>query len=462
MKITMPEKVQYILQQLHDNGYEAYAVGGCVRDALLGREPEDWDITTSAKPEQVKALFRRTVDTGLQHGTVTVMLDKDGFEVTTYRIDGLYEDGRHPTEVTFTGDLIEDLKRRDFTINAMAYSEETGIVDAFDGVGDLDRQVIQCVGDPRERFSEDALRILRAVRFGAQLDFDIEENTRLAILEKAPTLSKISAERIRVELDKLLCSKHPERLLVAKELGITKVVFPEFDIMLATPQNHPHHQYNVGIHSLKTVENVQKLAREAAIDKKDFSVLTWTAMLHDVGKSQCLTVDEKGITHFYNHPAAGKELARKILRRLRFDNYTIDMACHLIQYHDVEFSLKRNKMRKCMNVIGAEKMPYLFLLVKGDKLAQSMYQREEKMEKLAAAEALYKDIVEEKECVNLKMLAVNGSDLLSIGFPRGKCMGEMLQSLLELVLEDPQQNTKENLLTIAKRSIPTEETHRLT
>ena len=460
MKINMPEKVQYILQQLHDNGHEAYAVGGCVRDALLGREPEDWDITTSAKPEQVKELFRRTVDTGLQHGTVTVMLDKDGFEVTTYRIDGVYEDGRHPKEVTFTGDLIEDLKRRDFTINAMAYSEETGIVDAFDGVGDLERHVIKCVGDARERFSEDALRILRAVRFGAQLDFDIEEQTRQAILEKAPTLSKISAERIRVELDKLLCSKHPERLLVAQELGITKVVFPEFDIMLDTPQNHPHHQYNVGLHSLKTVENVQKLAREAELDKKDFSVLTWTAMLHDVGKPKCLTVDEEGITHFYNHPAVGKELAKEILRRLRFDNYTIDLACHLIQYHDVQFSLKKKKMRKWMSVIGTDKMPYLFLLIQGDKLAQSMYQREEKMDNLAAARALYEEILEDKECVSLKMLAVNGSDLLSIGFPKGKCMGEMLQSLLELVLEDPEQNTKENLLAIAQKNIPKEEAHR--
>lgn len=230
--------------------------------------------------------------------------------------------------------------------------------------------------------------------------------------------------------------------------------------MLATKQNHPHHQYDVGIHSLKTVENVQKLAREASVDKKDFSVMTWAAMLHDVGKPQCLTVDEKGITHFYNHPAEGKELARKILRRLRFDNYTIDFVCHLIQYHDVQFSLKKNKMRKWMNLIGTEKMPYLFLLIKGDKLAQSLYQREEKMEKLAAAQALYREIVEDKECVDLKMLAVNGGDLISIGFPKGKCMGEMLHSLLELVLEKPEQNTKENLLAIAKQNIPREDAHR--
>ena len=454
MKIDMPEKVQYILQQLHDCGYEAYAVGGCVRDALLGREPEDWDITTSAKPEQVKELFRRTVDTGLQHGTVTVMLDKEGFEVTTYRIDGTYEDGRHPTEVTFTGDLIEDLKRRDFTINAMAYSEETGIVDAFDGMGDLKRHVIRCVGDARERFSEDALRILRAVRFGAQLDFDIEEQTRCAIEEKAQTLSKISAERIRVELDKLLCSEHPERLLVAQELGITRIVFPEFDEMLATAQNHPHHQYDVGNHSLKAVEQIHRIARAAGVDKKDFSVLTWTAMLHDVGKPSCLTVDEEGITHFYKHPEASRTMSRGILRRLRFDNYMVDRASHLIRYHDVTFSEKKAKMRRMMNNIGVEAMSQLFLVMEADILAQSEYKRQEKLARLQAARELYSEILEDGECVTLKELAVNGNDLLQEGFQKGKCMGEILHYLLDMVLEHPEMNEKNILLALAEEQFP--------
>lgn len=449
MEIQIPEKVDFILNLLHENGYEAYAVGGCVRDAMLGREPQDWDITTSAQPEQVKALFERTIDTGIQHGTVTVMLGKEGFEVTTYRIDGDYEDGRHPKAVQFTNNLLEDLRRRDFTINAMAYSRETGVVDAFDGLGDLQRHVITCVGDARERFSEDALRILRAVRFAAQLNFSIEEKTMEAIREKAQTLEKISAERIRVELDKLLCSDYPDHLILAKELGITAVVLPEFDKMLATPQRHKHHQYDVGVHCIKAVEHVHAAAKEQGIGGKEYSILSWSALLHDVGKPSCLTLDEDGTTHFYGHPAVGKEMARKILRRLRFDNYTIDLACRLIQYHDVTFSEKKSKMRKLMNTIGIEWMPYLFLLMQGDILSQSMYQREEKLATLACAKKLYQEVLDAKECVNLKMLAVNGSDLLKDGFQKGKNMGEILQYLLDYVIENPEKNEKQILLQIA-------------
>ena len=212
MRIQIPSHVEYIIGKLNQNGYEAFAVGGCVRDTLLGRTPGDWDITTSARPEQVKALFRRTIDTGIQHGTVTVMLERTGYEVTTYRIDGEYEDGRHPRQVEFTSDLLEDLKRRDFTINAMAYSHETGIVDAFGGMEDLEKRVIRCVGEPMERFEEDALRILRAIRFSAQLDFSIEEKTREAITRIAPNLAKVSRERVQMELTKLLCSDHPEQI----------------------------------------------------------------------------------------------------------------------------------------------------------------------------------------------------------------------------------------------------------
>lgn len=454
MKIAIPEKVEWILNVLHENGYEAYAVGGCVRDALIGREPKDWDITTSAAPMQVKELFRRTIDTGIQHGTVTVMLDKEGFEVTTYRIDGKYEDGRHPKEVQFTSSLVEDLKRRDFTINAMAYSKEEGIVDAFDGVGDLERKVIRCVGNAKERFSEDALRILRAVRFSAQLDFDIEEETKTAIVEKAPTLEKISAERIREEIDKLICSSNPKRLCLAKELGITKVVFPEFDRMLDTAQKHRHHRYDVGMHSLVAVEQIQKIAKREGVAEKETSILCWTALLHDVGKPDCLQIDEEGVTHFYGHPKAGKEMARNILRRLRFDNYTIDFACQLIQYHDMQFSPKKNGMRRTMNKIGVDRLPYLFMLMEADILAQSDYKRAEKLENLARAKALYEDVLASEECVTLKDLAVNGSILIEEGFPKGKQMGEVLKALLEEVLEEPEKNQKDILLQIAKERFP--------
>ena len=253
LRIQIPEKANRIIAALTEAGFEAYVVGGCVRDAILGRTAADWDITTNARPEQVKALFPRTLDTGLQHGTVTVMQGREGFEVTTYRIDGEYLDGRHPEKVTFTPSLLEDLRRRDFTVNAMAYNEKEGLVDAFDGLGDLKRRQIRCVGNAEERFTEDALRILRAVRFSAQLDFTIEAHTRAALSRFAPRLSKVSAERIQTELVKLLTSPHPERFRVVWETGISAVILPEFDACMNTPQNHPHHSWSVGEHTLRAL-----------------------------------------------------------------------------------------------------------------------------------------------------------------------------------------------------------------
>lgn len=273
IRIRVPEKGQYIIETIKAAGFDAYVVGGCVRDSILGRQPEDWDITTSARPEQVKALFARTIDTGLQHGTVTVMLDKDGFEVTTYRLDGEYEDSRHPKSVTFTPDLREDLKRRDLTINAMAYNEQSGLVDLFGGLEDLNAGVIRCVGDPRERFGEDALRILRAIRFSAQLGYTIEPETLSAVRQLAPALSRISAERIQAELVKLLMSPHPDFLRTAYDNGVTKVFLPEFDRCMQTDQRHPHHCWNVGEHILHSLKEVEA-------DR----VLRLALLLHDIGK----------------------------------------------------------------------------------------------------------------------------------------------------------------------------------
>ncbi|MCI8410708.1 MAG: CCA tRNA nucleotidyltransferase [Lachnospiraceae bacterium] len=450
MCINLPEKVDYILKKLQKQGFEAYAVGGCVRDALLGREPEDWDITTSARPEQVKEIFRRTIDTGIQHGTVTVMMEKEGFEVTTYRIDGEYDDSRHPKSVQFTGDLIEDLKRRDFTINAMAYNKEEGLVDVFDGAKDLRNGMLRCVGSPIERFSEDALRMLRAVRFAGQLDFVIEEETKQAIIKLSSGLGKISAERIRVELDKLLCSRKPEHLLTASELGITSIVLPEFDRMLATQQNHPHHQYNVGVHTLKAIEYVHEQKEELMFGKRTLSLLSWTALLHDIGKPDTRTVDEEGIDHFYLHVPKSREMAKNILKRLRWDNHTIDTVCRLVQYHDVCFSKKKGKMRHLMNGIGVEFMPYLFIIMKADILAQSMYMREEKLQNLQQAQRMYEEIQSAGDPVSLKMLDINGIDLQEAGFPKGKLLGEILNGLLECVMEKPELNQRETLLALAK------------
>ena len=435
MKMILPEKVNFIIHTLQKHGFEGYAVGGCVRDAMLSRVPQDWDITTSAKPEQVKSLFKHTIDTGIQHGTVTVMLDHEGFEVTTYRIDGEYEDARHPKEVQFTSNLLEDLKRRDFTINAMAYNETDGLVDAFDGLGDLERGIIRCVGVAEERFTEDALRMLRAVRFAAQLGFSIEEKTRDAIGKLAPNLAKVSAERIQIELVKLLTSAHPEEIKTAWQTGLTKVFLPEFDAMMETEQHNPHHQYAVGEH---TIISLQEIRAE--------KVLRLTMLLHDVAKPICKNTDEKGVDHFYGHAQKSAEMARNILRRLKFDNDTTNRVCRLVACHDHMPALTEKSVRKAVFRNGTEQYPALFDVKQADILAQSNYLREEKLEAVAAYEELYRAIMEKQQCLSIKDLAISGSDLIALGMSQGKEIGETLKQLLERVLEDPQLNTKEKLV----------------
>jgi len=435
MKMILPEKVNFIIDTLQKHGFEGYAVGGCVRDAMLSRVPQDWDITTSAKPEQVKELFKHTVDTGIQHGTVTVMLDHEGFEVTTYRIDGEYEDARHPKEVQFTSNLLEDLRRRDFTINAMAYNEKDGLVDAFDGLGDLKRGIIRCVGIAEERFTEDALRMLRAVRFAAQLGFDIEDKTKAAISKLAPNLAKVSAERIQIELVKLLSSAHPEEIKAAWETGLTKVFLPEFDTMMVTEQNNPHHQYSVGEHTIAALQNARP-------DK----VLRLTLLLHDIAKPVCRTTDEDGIDHFYGHEAKGAEMARMVLRRLKFDNDTTNRVCRLVACHDHMPALTEKSVRKAIVRNGTEQYPVFFEVKRADTLAQSMLHRGEKLAAIDAYEKMYEGIMEKQQCLAIKDLAVSGSDLIALGMEPGKAIGEMLNALLEQVLEDPSLNTKEKLI----------------
>jgi len=433
--MILPEKVNFIIHTLQKHGFEGYAVGGCVRDAMLSRVPQDWDITTSAKPEQVKSLFKHTIDTGIQHGTVTVMLDHEGFEVTTYRIDGEYEDARHPKEVQFTSNLLEDLKRRDFTINAMAYNETDGLVDAFDGLGDLERGIIRCVGVAEERFTEDALRMLRAVRFAAQLGFSIEEKTVAAIGKLAPNLAKVSAERIQIELVKLLTSAHPEEIKTAWKTGLTKVFLPEFDAMMETEQKNPHHQYSVGEH---TIISLQEVRAE--------KVLRLTMLLHDVAKPLCKITDEKGVDHFYGHVEKGAEMARAVLRRLKFDNDTTNRVCRLVACHDHMPALTEKSVRKAVFRNGTEQYPALFDVKRADVLAQSDYLREKKLETIAVYESFYQAIMEKQQCLSIKELAIGGADLITLGMRPGKEIGETLKQLLELVLEDPQLNTKEKLI----------------
>lgn len=438
MELRIPEKAKIILHTLEEAGYEAYVVGGCVRDSILGRSPDDWDITTSAKPEEVKALFRRTVDTGLIHGTVTVMLDKEGFEVTTYRVDGEYEDGRHPKEVSFTASLEEDLKRRDFTINAMAYNPKRGLVDLFGGIQDMENRIIRCVGNPLERFTEDALRILRAVRFSAQLGFSIEGETLKAISVLAPNLKYVSAERIQVELLKLLVSPHPDYLRTAYEAGITKEILPEFDRCMETEQNTPHHCYNVGEHTLQSLLNIRA-------DK----VLRLTMLLHDFGKPLVKRTDENGRDHFKTHGPEGEKMAVSILRRLKMDNDTIRKVRSLIKWHDYRPKGEAVSVRKAASLIGEELFPLYLEVQKADILAQSIYRREEKLSRLWTVSALYEEIMEKGQCISLKTMALTGRDLIDAGYAPGKELGEILEKLLSHVLENPEDNKKEILLKLA-------------
>lgn len=438
MKIQLPDKVHTIIETLSEAGYEAYAVGGCIRDSVLGKTPNDWDITTSAKPEEMKRLFARTVDTGIKHGTVTVLMDKEGFEVTTYRIDGVYEDGRHPREVTFTANLEEDLKRRDFTINAMAYNEQAGLVDIFGGIQDIERGVIRCVGNAEERFTEDALRMLRAVRFSAQLGYQIEEDTKDAIRKLAPNLRLISAERIQAELVKLVVSDHPDYLRTAYETGITRQILPEFDLCMERPQHNPHHCYSVGEHILHSMMEIEP-------DK----VLRLGMLFHDIGKPQTMTVDDMGISHNKGHADVGEKMTSRILHRLKFDNDTIYKVTRIVRYHDQEVGDSPAGVRRAVNRVGEEIFRMLFAVKRADILAQSEYQRKEKLEKLAYIKELYDEICRKQECMSLKELAVTGTDLIALGIAPGKEIGVLLNELLEIVLEEPERNTREELLRIS-------------
>ena len=404
VRIALPKDVKHMIDVLMENGYEAYAVGGCVRDSILGRVPGDWDITTSALPMQVKGLFRRTVDTGIQHGTVTVMLGRNGYEVTTYRIDGKYEDSRHPESVEFTPKLEEDLKRRDFTINAMAYNDEHGVVDIFDGVGDLQRKIIRCVGNAHDRFDEDALRILRAVRFSAQLGFGIEENTARAAKELAVNLKRISSERIHTEFNKMLKSAHPDYFSVADAIGIMEIVLPEYHVMSAEDKAF-----------------VGALAKECACLLPE----RYAAMLFMSGG------------YSEEDPA---DTAKRVLKRLKLDNDTINTASMLLRFGMLEITDDEPRIRH-------------IIYETGDKNILRILDFRTAYEKcigndIADVRRMYdicNMIFERGDCVSLKNLAITGKELIAMGVPAGRQMGEILNSLLMLVLDNPQLNDREQL-----------------
>ena len=440
-KVRIPAKVSEIISALRERGFEAYAVGGCVRDSILGRIPMDWDITTSALPGQVKEIFDHTVDTGIAHGTVTVLCKGEAFEVTTFRIDGKYEDSRHPSSVTFTPSLREDLKRRDFTINAMACSDQEGLIDLYGGMVDLREKIIRCVGDPYDRFTEDALRIMRAVRFAAQLDFEIDPGTALAARELAPALNKISAERIRDELVKLLISDHPQRMWTLCRLGMTAVILPEFDAAFEQPQNGPHHSVDVGTHTLLTLEKVRP-------DK----TLRLAALLHDLAKPAVGKMGNDGIWRFPDHAREGAALAEKILKRLKFDNETVRRVTTLVRYHSFYPEATPAGIRKAAAMIGEDIFEDYLALKRADIAAQRPESTAERSRLIDSAGRLYEQIMERGDCLNLKGLALTGQDLLEDGMKKGPGIGYVLGELLEAVLEDPAINEK-NILLAKSREI---------
>ncbi len=437
--LEVPKDAEVILETLMDAGYEAFVVGGCVRDCILGREPKDWDITTSARPEQVKALFKKTIDTGIQHGTVTVMMHHEGYEVTTYRIDGEYEDSRHPKEVVFTENLIEDLKRRDFTINAMAYNPRTGVVDAFDGIGDLERKLVKCVGDPMERFTEDALRIMRAVRFAAQLGFEIDGPTAEAVKVIAPRLNNISAERIATELIKMLTSPNPGHIRIAADLGITAMMLPEYDAVRGLMPNSPNHIYDVETHTIKALEAVEA-----------DQVLRLCMLLHDLGKARTEVVVRDGREVFKDHNETGAVMAGKILRRLKLDNHTREAVMKLIASHNMQYEANEVSVRKALNRVGEDLFDQFLKVQTADACAKSPEKKEASLEDLRKKRTIYDKIISEGQCFTIKGLAIGGRDLIAAGVKPGPQLGEILDQLCKRVIEDQSLNTKEQLMSLAE------------
>lgn len=425
----MPNHVEKILEKLHKAGFEAYIVGGCVRDMLLNNTPHDWDITTSADPLEVKGLFDRTIDTGIEHGTVTVMMGSEGYEVTTYRLDGTYTDHRRPDTVDFTKSLREDLKRRDFTINAMAYNKEDGVVDLFDGQKDLADGIIRCVGVAKERFTEDALRMLRAIRFAARFAFVIDGETEEAIKSLSHLIQHVSGERIHMELTKTLCSDNPAYIERLVTYGLLDYVLPEFKPNVGLEQNHPYHVYPVDQHTYECLKNIE--GEEG---------LRWAIYLHDIGKGYTKTTDDQGIDHFYGHPKISVDLANVILGRLKFDNKTRRRILKLIETHDYRFEATLKSVRKAMAKIGTDLYPQYLAVQRADVLGQNPDKGPDRIADLAAKELMYHEVIRLNQCVTIKDLALSGKDIIAMGLPSGALIGELLDHLLTYVLEKPDRN----------------------
>ena len=444
--VDIPAPVREILERLETAGHRAWCVGGCVRDALLGRPPEDWDVTTAARPEETMALFGdRAVPTGLRHGTVTVRTAAGGVEVTTLRRDGTYRDHRRPESVEFTDSLEEDLRRRDFTVNAMAMDLAGDLHDPLGGRADLAAGILRCVGDPDRRFDEDALRILRGLRFTAQLGLAVDPDTAAAIHRNRALLGDIAPERIWTELKKLVTGAHAAEVLRAYP-DVIGVFWPEVLPMVGFDQRNRHHCHDVWEHTLHALAAVPPEVE-----------LRLAMLLHDIGKPNCFTVDEKGQGHFYGHPAESARLAGEMLRRLRADNATTETVVRLVTWHDKNIPRTRSGVARALGKLGERDLRRLLDVKRADNLAQAPEYRAVQGE-IDKAEAILDQLLAESACVSLRQLAVNGRDLLALGLS-GPAVGRILRTLLDAVLDETLPNQRAALLAAAQNYKESEERH---
>ncbi len=442
--IQLPSNVQFAIDRLEQSGYDAYIVGGCVRDSILGKEPNDWDITTSASPEDTLKAFsdHRTIETGLKHGTVSVVIDGEVLEITTYRIDGEYLDNRHPESVSFSRSIADDLARRDFTVNAMAYHPVRGLVDLYGGREDIRARVIRCVGAPCRRFREDGLRILRAIRFASVLDFTVEENTANAVHECRNLLSNIAAERIREEFCKLLCGKGAVPVL--RDFGdVCSVFLPEMGRCIGFLQNSKYHCHDVFEHTLAALaeENTGDLVTRLSI------------LFHDIGKPLCYTEDAEG-GHFKGHASIGVEITDAVLHRLRFDNDRIARICELVALHDLPIPATARSVKRLMRRLSDADILRLLEIKRCDRIAHAEDYRELPPE-LRDIPELIREIRAADACLHLSDLAVTGNDLIAMGMQPGKAIGVLLNQLFEEVLDDKLPNDRELLLQTLRERIQT-------
>lgn len=439
MKIDIPGYARTALDMLHACGFKAYIVGGCVRDAVLGKAPDDYDICTDCTPDMMKQVFAGfpAIETGIKHGTLTVLIDRKPIEITTFRSDGKYTDHRKPDSVRFEKELSQDLKRRDFTVNALCYNEREGIVDLFGGISDIENKVIKCVGKPQERFDEDALRIMRAMRFSSVLDFEIEKNTAQAIHEQKELLRAISAERIAAELKKLLCGRDPARILTEYR-DVMAVVIPQLEPCFDFAQNNPHHCYDVYTHICRSVNNIEP----------DW-VLRLTMLLHDIGKPAVMTVDENGIFHFKTHQQKSADMAQEITAALKFDNKSRKRIHSLVLEHDNRIPARKKSVRRLLSKYDAQFFADYLKVRRADTLAQSEYLRNQKLAELDELERLAREILDEQLCLHISDLDINGNDLKALGLDNTE-IGKGLKLLLEAVIEERIPNRKAELTDYIK------------